>query len=440
MKKQHHYIKAILPGSIASEFDLQAGDEVLAVNNTEIEDVFDYHYLINDEYVELLVRKQDGDEWILEIQKEYDEDLGIEFQSGLMDTYKSCSNKCIFCFIDQLPKGMRETMYFKDDDSRLSFLQGNYITLTNMKEKDIERIIKYKLAPINISVHTTNPELRCKMLNNRFAGKVLEYIKKLYDHGILMNGQIVLCKGVNDKEELYKTIRDLSEFIPYMESVSVVPVGITKFRDGLYPMESFTPEDAQEVLGCVHQWQDQLYRDFGTHFIHASDEWYDLANAPIPEERRYDGYLQLENGVGMLRLLKEEFLQGLTASPIERKDASVSIATGQLAYPYICELIVEFTKKYPRIKVQVYPVRNDFFGEKITVSGLLTGQDLISQLKGKNLGEALLLPENVLRSGEQVFLDDVRVEALEKALQVKVRIVKSNGQDLIDQLLGVKYE
>lgn len=440
MKKQHHYIKAILPGSIASEFDLQAGDEVLAVNNTEIEDVFDYHYLINDEYVELLVRKQDGDEWILEIQKEYDEDLGIEFRSGLMDAYKSCSNKCIFCFIDQLPKGMRETMYFKDDDSRLSFLQGNYITLTNMKEQDIERIIKYKLAPINISVHTTNPDLRCKMLNNRFAGKVLEYIKKLYDHGILMNGQIVLCKGVNDKEELYKTIRDLSAFIPYMESVSVVPVGITKFREGLYPMESFTPEDAQEVLACVHQWQDQLYRDFGTHFIHASDEWYDLAKAPIPEESRYDGYLQLENGVGMLRLLKEEFLQGLEASPAESKASGVSIATGQLAYKYICELIIKFSKKYPRIKVHVYPVQNNFFGEKITVSGLLTGQDLISQLKGKNLGEALLLPENVLRSGEQVFLDDVTVETLEKALQVKIRIVKSNGQDLIDQLLGVKYE
>lgn len=440
MKKQHHFIKAILPGSIASEFDLEAGDEVLAVNNTEIEDVFDYHYLINDEYVELLVRKRDGDEWILEIQKEYDEDLGIEFQCGLMDDYKSCCNKCIFCFIDQLPKGMRETMYFKDDDSRLSFLQGNYITLTNMKDRDIERIIKYKLAPINISIHTTNHKLRCQMLNNRFAGDVLKYIQKLYDHEILMNGQIVLCKGINDGEELERTIKDLVKFIPYMESVSVVPVGLTKHREGLFPLESFTSVDAQNVLSCVHRWQEQLYRDFGTHFIHASDEWYDLAGAAIPEEERYDGYLQLENGVGMLRLLHEEFTRELEKPNMVKKARSVSIATGQLAYKYICDLTERFMKKYPQVNVFVYPIKNNFFGDKITVSGLLTGKDMAFQLGNLNLGEVLLLPENTLKSGEKIFLDDMTVEQLEKALQVKVRIVKSNGKDLFNQLLGVDYE
>lgn len=278
------------------------------------------------------------------------------------------------------------------------------------------------------------------MLNNRFAGNTLRYIQELYDHGILMNGQIVLCKGVNDGKELERTIKDLAKFIPYMESVSVVPVGLTKYREGLFPLESFTSVDAEKVLSCVHRWQEQLYRDYGTHFIHASDEWYDLAGAAIPEEERYDGYPQLENGVGMLRLLHEEFTQELERFKTVKKARSVSIATGQLAYKYICELTDKFTKKYPQVNIRVYPIKNNFFGDKITVSGLLTGRDMALQLGNQNLGEVLLLPENVLKSDEQVFLDDMTVEQLEKALQVKVRIVKSNGQDLFNQLLGVDYE
>ena len=309
--KNIHIIKEIQPGSIAEELELVPGDAVLEVNHQEIEDVFDYHYLINDEYIELLVRKESGEEWELEIEKDYDEDLGITFESGLMSDYKSCSNKCIFCFIDQLPKGMRPTMYFKDDDSRLSFLQGNYITMTNMKDKDLERIIKYKLAPINISVHTTNPELRCEMLHNRFAGKILDQIQRLYDNEIEMNGQIVLCKNYNDGDELERTISDLTKFMPYMQSVSVVPMGMTKYREGLAKVEPFNAEDAGKVIDIIERWQKKLYDEYGTHFIQAGDELYLMAGRELPEEERYDGYIQLENGVGMMRLLIEEFKEAL---------------------------------------------------------------------------------------------------------------------------------
>ena len=255
MKKSRHIIKNVWPGSIAEEMELMPGDEVLTINAQEIEDVFDYHYLVNDDYIELGVRKADGEEWILEIEKEYEEDLGIEFESSLMDEYRSCRNHCIFCFIDQMPKGMRETLYFKDDDSRLSFLQGNYVTLTNMSDHDIDRIIQYHLAPINISFQTTNPQLRCRMLNNRFAGDIFPKVQKLYEAGIEMNGQIVLCKGVNDGEELERSISDLSKYLPHLKSVSVVPVGLSKYREGLYPLEPFEKEDAVRVLELIHQWQ-----------------------------------------------------------------------------------------------------------------------------------------------------------------------------------------
>ena len=445
MMKEGHKIKMVVPGSIGDELELEPGDRVLAVNNQQIEDVFDYHYLINDEYIELTVQKADGEEWLLEIEKDAEEDLGIEFESSLMDDYHSCTNKCIFCFIDQLPKGMRSTMYFKDDDSRLSFLQGNYITMTNMKDKDLERIIKYKLSPINISVHTTNPELRCMMLHNRFAGKIMEQIQKLYGAGVLMNGQIVLCKNVNDGDELRKTIGDLGEFLPYMESLSVVPVGLSAHRDGLYPLEPFTPEDAREVIEIIHGYQEIFMEEYGTHFVHASDEWYILAGAPLPEEDNYDGYVQLENGVGMLRLQEREFHEALDediyenmyGAPEEReKNKHCTIATGKLAGPFLRELVADLNVHYPNIQVDVVEVTNYFFGPRITVSGLLTGQDIIRALKGRDLGSELLLPINVLRSGEDVLLDDVHVKEIEKTLQVPVRIVQSNGKDLYDALIS----
>ena len=284
MHTKKHVISGVKPDSIAMELELEPGDELISINGKEIEDVFDYQFLTEDEYLLVVVRKNNGEEWELEIEKDYDEDLGIEFENGLMDDYKSCSNKCMFCFIDQMPPGMRETLYFKDDDSRLSFLQGNYVTLTNMKDKDIERIIYYNLGPINVSVHTTNPKLRCTMLHNRFAGEALKKIKRLSDAGIEMNGQVVLCKGVNDGEELERTIRDLTEYIPNMQSLSIVPVGLTKYREGLYPLEAFEKEDAGKVLEQIHRWQDYCMEHFGTHFVHGGDEWYLLAEEPVPEE------------------------------------------------------------------------------------------------------------------------------------------------------------
>ena len=306
-KNKGHIIKNVKPGSIAEEMGLEPGDKIMAVDGTVIEDVFDFEFLIQDTYIEVDVETKDGEECRLEIEKDFDEDLGIEFENGLMSEYRHCHNKCIFCFIDQMPKGMRENLYFKDDDSRLSFLQGNYITLTNMSEHDIDRIIRYHLAPINISIQTMNPELRCMMLHNRFAGEALKKLDRLYEAGIEMNGQIVLCKGVNDGDELDFSIREMAKYLPYLESVSVVPVGLSKYRDGLYPLQPFNKEDAGKVIDLIESWQKKLYPKFGVHFIHASDEWYILAERPMPEEERYDGYLQLENGVGMVRLFLNEF-------------------------------------------------------------------------------------------------------------------------------------
>lgn len=431
-----HIIKDVLPGSIAEELEISAGDKLLAINDQEIEDVFDYHFLANEEYLTVLIEKPDGEQWELEIEKEYEEDLGIEFEQGLMDEYRSCRNKCIFCFIDQMPKDMRETLYFKDDDSRLSFLQGNYVTLTNMSDRDIDRIVRYHLEPINVSFQTTNPELRCKMLHNRFAGEALKKVDRLYEGGITMNGQIVLCKGINDGEELERSIRDLMKYAPQLQSVSVVPVGLSKYRDGLYPLQPFTKEDAKEVLHIIHKWQKKAYEEFGIHFIHGGDEWYILAEEELPEEERYDGYLQLENGVGMLRLLMNEFEDGYESLNGDEIDREVSVATGFLAYPYIKRMADRIMEKYPKSKIHVYGIRNDFFGELITVSGLITGQDLIGQLKGKALGEKLLLPCNMLRIEEQDFLDDVTLQDVKDALQVPVDIVKSSGQDFIDAVLG----
>lgn len=441
MKKTGHRISRVLPGSIAEELEIEAGDRILAIDNTNIEDIFDYQFLVQDSYIEVLVEKPDGEQWLLEVDKEFDEDLGLEFDNGLMDEYRHCSNRCVFCFIDQMPPGMRETLYFKDDDARLSFLQGNYVTLTNLSDHDIARICRYRLSPINISFHTMNPELRCRMLNNRFAGEALKKADILYEADIHMNGQIVLCKGLNDGGELEYSIRELMKYIPCLESLSVVPVGLTKYREGLYPLEPFSKEDAKEVIRLIERYQKECYVKFGCHFVHASDEWYILAGQEVPEEERYDGYLQLENGVGMLRLLTNEFEEALrqrmsAERAPERKAEELSMATGLLAYPYIRRMAERVMEIWPGICIHVYPITNEFFGERITVSGLITGSDLLSQLQGKNLGSRLLLPENMLRSGEDVFLDDVRTGELEKALQVPVNIVKSSGCDFLNALLS----
>lgn len=431
-----HIVKEILEGSIAQEMEIEPGDNILAVNDHPIEDIFDYQYLINDEYIELLVRKSDGEEWLLGIDKDYDEDLGIVFENSLMDNYKSCYNKCIFCFIDQNPKGMRDTIYFKDDDSRLSFLQGNYITLTNMKEKDIDRIINYHLAPINISVHTTNPKLRCSMLNNRFAGAILDYIRKFYEAGIPMNGQIVLCKGINDGEELWRTISDLMEFVPVMESLSVVPVGLSDYRDGLFHLEPFNREDACEVIDIIEHFQKKAFEKHGTHFVQASDEWYINAGRDFPEADRYDGFIQLENGVGMVRLLMDEFDEEWSSIEGDDREYEVSMVTGVLVYDSIKLLADRIPEKFPNVKVHLYKIINDFFGHRITVTGLLTGGDIRKQLTGKPLGQRLILPSNTLMADEPKFLDDVTLAELTDALQVDVCIVESSGADFIHAVIG----
>lgn len=452
MKKKKHKISKVLPGSIGEELELEPGDVLAEINHQAVEDVFDYRYLMNDEYIELLIEKANGEIWELEVEKDYDEDLGIEFENGLMDDYRSCSNHCMFCFIDQMPPGMRETLYFKDDDSRLSFLQGNYITLTNMKQKDVDRIIEMQLAPINISVQTTNPELRCKMLHNRFAGEKLKFLDDLYAGHVEMNGQIVLCKGVNDKDELKRSIEDLMKYLPFMRSVSVVPAGLSKYREGLYPLELFDKEEAEEVIDLIESYQKKAYDEFGLHFIHASDEWYILAERDFPEEGRYDGYIQLENGVGMMRLLRDEFyhafeeLQKSEEYPKLKEGIArtFTIATAKLAYPTIQEFADRITEAFPKVKITVACIRNDFFGETITVSGLITGQDLVAQLKerkeaGEDLGDTLQIPINMLRSGEEVFLDDLTVQDVEAALGMTVKAVESGGKDFLDAALNLDY-
>lgn len=435
MKEHLHTIAAVEPDSIASELELEPGDILLAVNGNKIEDAFDYHYLMNEEYVELLIRKKNGEEWELEIEKEYEEDLGVTFENGMMDDYRSCTNRCIFCFIDQMPPGMRETLYFKDDDTRLSFLQGNYVTLTNLSEHDVERIIRYRLSPINISFQTTNPQLRCKMLHNRFAGESLKIAGRFAQEGILMNGQIVLCKGWNDGEELERTLGDLSQYAPVLQSVSVVPVGLSRFRDGLTPLEPFTKEDAKQVLAIIRKWQRKVYEEHGIHFVHAGDEWYLLAEEELPPEEEYDGYLQLENGVGMLRLLEREFHTALEQEPGDERVRTLSLATGKLAAPFLKKYVSDLRGKFPNVTVTVYEIENEFFGEQITVAGLITGQDLKNQLAGKDLGEKLLLPCHMLRSGEEVFLDDVTVTELSQALESTIEIVESDGAILLQQMI-----
>lgn len=452
-KKLEHVITIVSPGSIAEEMEIEPGDILMTVNDERIEDVFDYRYLIKNEYVVVLIRKQNGEEWELEIEKDYDDDLGMEFESGLMSEYRSCSNQCMFCFIDQMPPGMRETLYFKDDDSRLSFLQGNYITMTNMKKEDIDRIVRMNLAPINISVQTTNPELRCKMLSNRFAGEKLKFLQQLYDGHIEMNGQVVLCKNVNDKEELERTIHDLTAFLPFMRSVSIVPAGITRYRENLYPLELFDKEEAGAVIDLIESHQQPCFDEFGLHFIHASDEWYIIAERDFPPEERYDGYIQLENGVGMMRLFIDEFHEELErvmqdehyAELKKKVHRTFTIATGKLAYKTICDFSEELMDKFPLLKINVYCIRNDFFGETITVSGLITGQDLIKQLKehraaGDDLGDSLHIPSNMLRTGEQVFLDDLTVQDVEEALGMKLVAVDAEGGKFVEAALHQEYK
>ena len=431
-----HKIIEVGEGSPAEKAGLLPGDILVSINGKEIQDVLDYRFLEDEREVRLVIAR-DGKEQAFRIRKGEYEDLGLVFSESLMDDYKNCRNGCIFCFIDQMPPGMRDTLYFKDDDTRLSFLQGNYVTLTNLKPEEIDRICYYRLSPMNISIHTTNPELRCKMLKNRFAGSSLSALDRFKEAGITMNGQIVLCRDYNDGAELERTIHDLTAYLPEMESVSVVPVGLTKYREGLTELKSFDRESAREVLSVIRKWQAICREHFGTAFLYASDEWYIMAGEDFPSEEEYEGYPQYENGVGMLRSLIAEVEDALSFDYAEgdERERTRTIATGMLAAPYIKELAEKVTEHFPNLHIRVVPIRNDFFGEKITVSGLLTGGDLIHQLQEISLGDRLILPENLLRSGEDILLDDLTVSDIEKALQTRVRIVKSEGIDFVESLI-----
>lgn len=430
----------VQPGSIAEEAGIECGDSILSINGEKIRDVFDYRFLIADEEIVVEVQKKSGEIWEIEIEKDEYEDLGIEFETSMIDEAKSCTNKCIFCFIDQLPSGMRDTLYFKDDDSRLSFLTGNYVTLTNMSFEELDRIIRFKMSPINVSVHATNPELRVYMLNNRFAGDVSDKIKRLVDGGITVNCQIVLCRGINDGKELDKSISDLTGLYPGVRSISVVPVGITRHREGLCSLEAYDKTSSSEVVRQVEEWQSKLLDTYGSRIVYLADEFYIMADYKLPEYKAYEDFPQIENGVGLIALLKHEFdekLKELGNVPLNTY-RTISIATGASAFRYINEMAGILQKKYGNLKIAVYEIKNEFFGENVTVTGLLTGRDIVRQLSGKELGDELLICRCMLRAGEDVFLDDFTLRMLEDALNVRVVAVDNSGRDFIDKILGLE--
>ncbi len=439
-------ISAVLPDSAAQDAGIEPGDLLLSINGQKVQDIFDYRFLTTDDNLLVEVEKSDGEIWEIEIEKDEYEDLGLEFSDPLITEAKSCTNNCVFCFIDQLPKGMRDTVYFKDDDSRLSFLSGNYITLTNLKEGELERIIRYRMTPVNVSVHTTNPELRKTMLGNRFAGDVLDKIRTLTDGGITVNAQIVLCRGLNDGAELDRTLGDLSCLYPGLESISVVPVGLTKWRESLYKLESFDEAASSAVLKQVGAWQQKLLGQTGSRMVYLADEFYIKAGVNLPDWEEYEDFPQIENGVGLMSMLIHEFHGSLHrhGRKLDKHCSmldgirTVSIATGICAYPFIKQLAQVLEKRYNNLEVTVYPIKNGFFGENVTVTGLLTGGDLLAQLRDQELGSELLISRSMLKSGEELFLDDYTLGALESGLGRKVTIVENDGEDLIKKILGMK--
>lgn len=430
-------IERVISGSIAEEIGLEPGDIILEINNVKIKDVLDYRYLINDEFILLKIKTRQGETVEIDIEKDAYEPLGAEFKSSLMDKPQHCLNKCIFCFIDQLPKGMRESLYFKDDDTRLSFFQGNYVTFTNLDDDEIERIIRLRISPINISVHTMNPSLRVKMLKNPKAAKLPEIMKKLYDNSIIMNCQIVLCPGFNDGDELTYTISELYKMNEYVKSVSVVPIGITRFRDNLCKIPSVSKEKAVEIINEINNWQAKAHKEIGTGFVYASDEIYLKAEIAIPSHESYFGFPQIENGVGMIASMREEFSCALDEAVEKDISRSVTLVCGTAPYDFLCELSDSVKKKFTNVKINVEKIQNDFFGHEITVSGLLCGCDIISQLKGKELGDAVIITKNMLRDGENVLLDDVTTDDIEKALGRKIIAVGDDGYELLEAILNI---
>lgn len=431
-------ITGVTPGSMAESVGLLAGDELMTVNGHEICDVLDYRFRIYERRLKLEVMR-DGRRQVFRIRKAEEDDPGLEFSSALMDEKHSCRNACIFCFIDQNPPGMRPTCYFKDDDSRLSFLQGSYITLTNLTEHEIDRIIEMHISPINVSVHTTDPELRCRMMHNRFAGKTLKYLDRFAEAGIVLHAQIVLCRGINDGEALERTLGDLARLRPSLEAITIVPAGITRYREGLTPLTLFSPEECREVIAQVTRWSDRFYAECGSHIVRCSDEFYVRGGVPLPPPDFYEDYGQIEDGVGMLTSFGEEAeaeLRFTDRAPDDTPERVVSVATGYAAYETLLSLARRAEEAHGHLRVNVYRIRNDFFGETITVAGLLTGRDIAAQLAGRELGEVLYFPANALRAEGDLFLCGMTPAELSERLGVPAKPIKCDGGEFIAALTG----
>ena len=431
-------IKSVEEKSMAQKAGIKPGDFLLSVNGNEINDVLDYRFYLVDEKLSLILRRGEK-EYPVKIEKDEYDDIGLDFETYLMDEKRSCRNKCVFCFIDQLPKGLRKTLYFKDDDDRLSFLLGNYVTLTNLSDDEVSRIIRMHLSPINVSVHTTDPELRCRMMNNRFAGKSLEYLKRFAENGITLNCQIVLCKGLNDGDNLVNTMHDLAALYPSVNSVSVVPVGLTDHREGLYPLEPFDKNDAFKIVKTVENFALLCKKHYGSSIFFCGDELYLKAELPVPDEDYYEDFSQIENGVGMLRSLESEFDRAIEEiEPDPSIKRSVSLATGEAAYPLIKKLLERLKEKFPGLDYRLYKIINLFFGKNINVSGLIVGKDLYAQLKDKELGDVLFLPRNMLESEGKAFLDDVTLSELGQKLNIRIRTVENDGYAFINEIMGIE--
>lgn len=432
-------ISYVEPGSIAEAAGIVPGDVLLSVNGVAPRDILEYRFLCSEYEIELEIEKNDGGIEVTTVENDY-EDPGIEFCQGLIDSAQSCRNKCIFCFIDQLPKGMRETMYFKDDDARLSFLQGNYVTLTNMSDEEIDRLIEMRVSPINISVHTTNPELRKKMLSNRFAGSLFERMKKFAEARLYMNCQIVLCPGFNDGAELDRTIRDLESLLPYTQSLSVVPVGLTRYREGLCELTPFNRESSLAVVRQVEAHRARLLKEHGTRFVHLSDEFYLNAGLEIPDSEQYEGFPQIENGVGLVASMREEFDDAIGRIPRRKFGRKIAIATGELAAPFIRSLAGRVEAAADGVRVDVYAVKNDFFGGGVNVAGLVCACDIIKTIPRAAEYDELLIPDSMLRDGENIFLDDITLDELERRLGVRITPVANDGYAFTESILGTELE
>lgn len=431
-------ITSVEPGSPARRARIHKGDTLISINGNAITDVLDYRFYMTDEHLEILLCDQEKKLRTVVVEKDEYDDLGLEFETYLMDRQMGCKNACIFCFVDQTPPGMRKSLYFKDDDTRMSFLFGNYTTLTNLKEGDIQRIIKMHISPINISIQTMNPALRVQMMKNPFAGESLKFVRMLTEGGIKINTQIVLCPGYNDGEELEYSLSELAKLGPNVQSIAVVPVGLTRYREKLTPLRGFFPQEAVEVVKTMERWGEYFCKEYGTRTAYASDEFYILAGKDFPPYEFYEDFAQLENGVGMMTLMQHDFAQALREAQLEQSPAAhrCTVATGQLAYPMMQDFAARVQQAFPQVQVQVKKIRNDFWGPTITVAGLITGQDLLAQLNGMDLGSELLIPANMLRHEQDRFLDDVTLEQVQEDLGVPVLPVENDAFELLARMLG----